>query len=120
MKSVITNAIFGALALGCSAISHAPDTSRETQVAVQYGDLDLSNPRQASELYSRITAAANKACTSYAVDGRSLVVHTLIRTCVNNAVATAVTKIGEPKLVAVYNSKHRKPVTDAVAVAEPH
>jgi len=120
MKSVITNAIFGALALCCSATSHASDSSRETQVAVQYGDLDLSNPRQVVELYSRIMAAANKACTSYAVDGRSLVVHMLLRTCVNNAVAAAVTKIGEPKLVAVYNSKHREPVTNAVADAQPH
>ena len=120
MKTVITGAIFGALALGCSAISHASDTSHETQVAVQYGDLDLSNPRQANELYGRITAAANKACTSYSVDGRSLIVHTLLRTCVDKAVAAAVTKIGEPKLVAIYNSKHREPVIDAVAVAQPH
>ena len=119
MKTVIASAIFGAVALGCSAISHTADTSRETQVAVQYSDLDLSNPRQASELYSRISAAASKACTSYPVDGRSLVVHTLLRTCVNNAVAAAVTKIGEPKLVAIYNSKHREPVTNAVAVAQP-
>jgi UrcA family protein len=118
MKTVITTAIFGALALGCSALSHAAASSPEPQAAVQYHDLDLSNPQQVRELYSRITAAADEACTSYAVDGRSLIVHMRLRTCVNNAVAAAVTKIGEPELVAIYNSKHREPVANVVAVAE--
>ena len=111
----ITAAIFGALGLCASHVSAAADDTAAPQAVVTYGDLDLSNPQSAHELYSRITAAATKACTSYPVDGRSLAVYARLRTCTHHAVADAVIKINQPALFAVYNSKNRTPVANGVA-----
>jgi len=111
----ITAAIFGALGLCASSVSAAADSTAMPQAVVEYGDLDLSNPQNARELYSRITAAASKACTSYPVDGRSLAVYARLRTCTHQAVADAVIKVNEPALFAIYNSKNRTPVANAVA-----
>jgi UrcA family protein len=82
----ITATIFGALALCGSSVSAAADGTMPEAV-VTYSDLDLSNPQNARELYSRITAAANKVCLSYPVDGRSLAVHAWLRECAHHAVA---------------------------------
>jgi len=110
----ITAAICGALGL-CSSVTAAADSSAMPQAVVQYGDLDLANPQNARELYSRISAAASRACTSYPVDGRSLAVYARLRTCTHQAVADAVVKINQPALFAVYNSKNRTPVANGVA-----
>jgi UrcA family protein len=112
----ITAAIFGALALCGSSVSVAADGTMPEAV-VTYSDLDLSNPQNARELYSRITAAANKVCLSYPVDGRSLAVHAWLRECAHHAVADAVIRIDQPALFAIYNSKNRLPVTNEVATA---
>jgi len=110
----IAATIFGALALCGSRVSTAADGTMPEAV-VTYSDLDLSNPRDARELYGRITAAANKVCLSYPVDGRSLVVHAWLRECAHHAVADAVIRIDQPALFAIYNSKNRSPVTNEVA-----
>ena len=109
----ITATIFGALALCGSNVSAADGTMPEA--VVTYSDLDLSNPQNARELYSRITAAANKVCLSYPVDGRSLAVHAWLRDCTHHAVADAVIRIDQPALFAIYNSKNRPPLTNEVA-----
>jgi len=109
----IAATIFGALALCGSRVSAADGAMPEA--VVTYSDLDLSNPRDARELYGRITAAANKVCLSYPVDGRSLVVHAWLRECAHHAVADAVIRIDQPALFAIYNSKNRSPVTNEVA-----
>lgn len=110
----VTAAIFGALALCGSSVSGAADGTMP-QAVVTYSDLDLSNPQDARELYSRIAAAAKKVCLSYPVDGRSLAVHARLRECTHHAVADAVIKIDEPALLAIYNSKNRPPLTNEVA-----
>jgi UrcA family protein len=114
----ITAAIFGALGLSCGALSAAADGSEAPQAVVQYSDLNVSNPQDALELYNRIAAAADKACTSYAVDGRSLSVYAWMRTCVHNAVADVVLRIDEPELFAVYNAKNHRPLPSSVAIAQ--
>ncbi len=110
----ITATISGALALCGSGVSTAADGTMPEAV-VTYSDLDLSNPQNARELYSRITAAANKVCLSNPIDGRGLVVHAWLRECVHHAVADAVIRIDQPALFAIYNSKNRSPITNEVA-----
>lgn len=110
----ITATIFGSLALCGSSVSAAADGPM-LEAVVTYSDLDLSNPQNARELYSRITAAANKVCLSNPVDGRSLAVHAWLRECAHHAVADAVIRIDQPALFAIYNSKNRSPITNEVA-----
>ena len=115
LSAGITAAILGALGLCATSLAAAADGTAVPQAVVQYGDLDLSNPQHAHELYSRITIAAKKACMSYPVDGRSLAVHSLLRACADHAVADAVIKIDQPALFAIYNAKNRPPVANGVA-----
>jgi UrcA family protein len=116
--SLITTAIFGALSLTCGAVSTAAEIGALPQVIVKFEDLNLATPQGASALYGRIAAAADEVCQSNAVESRDLAAQQQLRACVHTAIATAVTKVGQPQLLAIYNAKHHRPVATMVAVAQ--
>jgi UrcA family protein len=114
LRGLITTAILGALALGFVKVSAAADASATRSVTVMYGDLNLSEPKGAATLYSRIVWAAREVCEQ--IDD-TLTSRALVRACVNRAIAEAVTKVGHPKLIALYNAKNPQPLPVTVAQA---
>lgn len=112
---LVTAAIFGALAIGCGAVSIAADRSDVPQAVVKFGDLNLSNRQGAATLYNRIIAAANEVCKSYDTDIRGFASFAQLDACVHRAIADAVTKVAQPELFAVYNARNRQPLPITVA-----
>ena len=73
----------------------------QKSVTVRVSDLDPSLPADASKLYARIRRAAENACG----DGLSAdapIGSPADRDCVLNAVATAVTALKQPLVIAMY------------------
>jgi UrcA family protein len=111
-RSRIAAAICGVLAASAAAICGADDRADAPQVVVKYADLNLSSPQGANALYSRIRAAAERACQP--LDGRDLRSRIHMQDCVATAVADAVTKVGHPAVVAIYNARHASPLPTMV------
>jgi UrcA family protein len=118
LASLITTAIFGALALSCGAVSTAAEIGDLPQVLVKFEDLNLATLQGAGALYGRIAAAADEVCQSHAVDSRDLFAQQQLRACVHKAIADAVIKVGQPQLLAIYNAKNHRPLTTMVAIAQ--
>jgi UrcA family protein len=105
--ALVANAIFGALASSFSAVSAADPSS--ASVTVKYADLNVASPSGALVLYERIRAAAKSACSYFwfktdADEAR----------CVQNAIASTVTKVNQPALSAVYNAKNKTALEPAL------
>ena len=115
LPRLVTTTIFGALALGCGALSIAADSSHVPQAVVKFGDLNLSNRQGAATLYNRIVAAAHEVCKSFDMDIRDLASYPKLDACVHKAITDAVTKVGRPELFAVYNASHRQALPNIVA-----
>jgi UrcA family protein len=105
-RGLIVTVILSALATGFATICAAADTTDVPQVVVKFGDLSLSSPQGASKLYSRLAAAAQEVCKSFAVDDRDLGARARVNACLHQAIADAVTKVGKPELFAIYNAKN--------------
>ncbi len=110
IRKVFATAILGALAAGFAGLS-AGAGMIESSVTVKYGDLNLSNAVGAAALYSRIVAAARQVCDS----PNDLASQASARACRNKAISEAVTKVGHPGLIAVYNAKNPQPLPVTVA-----
>ncbi|HEV7444952.1 MAG TPA: UrcA family protein [Steroidobacteraceae bacterium] len=118
LRGLIATAIFSALASSFAAVCAAADgTVSET---VKYEDLNVSNPQGAATLYRRIAKAADDVCGSYHVDSRNLESKASLNACIHKAIADAVTKVGQPQLFAIYNSKNRQPLPVTVASVQRH
>jgi UrcA family protein len=111
LRGLIATAILGALISAFAGVSAAADSGARS-MTVKYGDLDLSNPQGAATLYRRIVQAARAVCDS---SDSSPWPRTAEHDCVNKAIADAVTKVGHPQLIAVYNAKNRQPLPVSVA-----
>src|SRR6202051_1408200 len=100
LRGLIATAIFGALASSFSAVS-AVDPSAAS-ITGKYADLNLASPSGALVLYERIRAAAQSACNYFWFETDADEAR-----CVQNAIANAVTKVNQPALSAVYNTKYK-------------
>lgn len=118
LRRLIATAIVGALASSFASVCAAADSSDSVSVIVKYGDLNLSNPQGAAALYRRIVGAARNACGSSKVDIRDLGSKARLDACVDDAIADAVTTVGQPELFAIYNAKGKQPVPMTVAAAQ--
>jgi UrcA family protein len=67
---------------------------------VAYGDLNLDSDQGAKVLYARLQSAAHYVCSP--METRELSRRTAWQTCVNNALASAVTQINKPRVNALY------------------
>src|SRR5215831_18605476 len=101
LRGIIATAIFGALASSFSAVSAADDPN-PVSITVKYADLNIASPSGALVLYGRIRAAAQDACSYFwfktGVDEAR---------CVRNTIASAVTKVNEPALSAIYDANYK-------------
>lgn len=104
LRGLIATAIFGALASSFSAVSAADpaNSANSASITVKYSDINMASPSGARVLYERIRAAAQSACNYFwfktdADEAR----------CLQNTIASAVTKVNQPALTAVYNAKFK-------------
>lgn len=115
---LITAAVFGALTLSCGATSNASDDVRVYRRVVKFGDLNLSNSRDAARLYNRILVAARDVC-SWSPYEVFLEAKARAQRCVDKAVVDAVTRVDHPQLIAAYNANKRQPLPIIIAKAPP-
>ena len=115
---LITIATIAALTLTCSSASIAGDDGHVPQTIVRFGDLSPGTAQGAARLYRRIVAAAYEVCSSFDRDIRDNLALAQREECVHAAVSTAVIKVGQPELIAVYNANHREHLPVTVAVAQ--
>jgi UrcA family protein len=101
LRGLIATAIFGALASSFGAVSAAEGPEPASQI-VKFADLNVSNPPGAAVLYARIRAAAESVCSYYVFKSDEAE-----NRCVHDAIANAVTKVNQPALSAVYNTKYK-------------
>jgi UrcA family protein len=98
LRGFIATAILGALASSFSAVAAADPHS--ANITVKYADLNLANPSGALVLYERIRTAAQSACNYFWFETDAAQAR-----CVQNTIASAVTKVNRPALSAIFNSK---------------
>lgn len=101
MKHVLTTLI-GALVLYSvspnSLAAEPPDSV--SQKTVRFGDLDLTRPAGAQELYGRIRHAARDVCETMSAGGFAAAIRN--RICTEQAIAQAVAAVDSPLLTAHY------------------
>ena len=69
-RSIVTGVVFAAvLFLSVASLAAAPDQFKQTEVIVEYYDLDIHSDKGAKTLYSRLQRASRKAC---ALRGRGI------------------------------------------------
>jgi UrcA family protein len=117
---LITIAMFAALTMSCGAAAIAGDDAHVPQAVVKFGDLTPASPQGATTLYRRIVSAAYEVCKSFGRDSRDNPSLVQRDACVHEAIARAVTRVGQPELIAVYNENHREHLPLAVALAQSH
>ena len=101
-KMPLVGALLGIAAVGASAAFASP-VSAPRQV-VRYDAAALSTDAGARALYSKISRAAEKVCpNSY-----SLLTSGLVQECRNQAIASAVAKIGNQRLAQVHAAASSK------------
>jgi UrcA family protein len=98
-----TAGIVGLIVLGATTQVSAADLLGP-DVAVRYGDLNLSTTTGAETLYARIQRAAAQVCRPS--DSAQLTMHAGYLRCQNELVARTVANVRSPQLAAVYES-HR-------------
>jgi len=118
-RTEIARALLGAFASSLVVLPAAADSVAAPTITVKYCDLDISNRRGAAVLYTRIQAAAERLCSPY--DGSGIVAKMRKDACVNDIVASAVSKVNKSALSAVYSSKTGKSVsTMPIATLQSH
>ena len=116
LLGLVAPAILGVLATGFGVATANADTAVRS-TTVKFKDLNLSDPKGAATLYSRISRAAHEVCD---VPGDVYPnTRAEARLCVQKAIADAVMKVGNPQLTAAYNAKNQQqPLPIAVASAK--
>ena len=118
IRRLIATAMVSAFASSFAVVCAAADDTETVSVVVKFEDLNVANPQGAATLYGRIAAAAHNVCGSY--DSDDVFHHgsrSRVNACVRKAIADAVTRVGQPELLAVYNTKNRQPLPITVAAA---
>jgi UrcA family protein len=103
-KTTLTGlALVAALASG-PAFANTHDEAGPSSARVSYGDLDLSQGRDAQKLLERIHHAAWKVCS---ISGDSALdwASSSYRKCVRTASAKAVADLNNPMVTAAYQSR---------------
>jgi UrcA family protein len=116
LRSLVTTAIFGVLALSFATLSSASDSSDAPEAAVQYSDLTVSTSGGATALYGRIRAAAEGLCSPLSHGDLSSKMHR--DACVSQSIAAAVSKVNQGALFAVYNAKNARPLPVIIAAEQ--
>jgi UrcA family protein len=115
--SLIATALFGVLS-SSFALRATADSLEPLKETVKFGDLDISHPKGAAVLYTRIRMAAEKVCSPY--DRSGLSAKTILNACIDKAVVDAVATVNEPALLAIYRAKRGGFVPPRLASLQNH
>ena len=85
-------------------VANATPPQPGPDLVVQFADLDLSAGTGVEKLYQRLHRAAETVCAPLDIDRNALAMHRMFKTCVQNAVSTAVAKAHQPALTAYYEA----------------
>ena len=107
-RALISLAVLGALTAATllaspKGASAAQPADAALQTTVQYSMRDLSTDEATHALYQRIVSAARTVCPGY--DSRDLAQFAASRTCQRQAVAQAISQIGDARLAALHVKK---------------
>jgi UrcA family protein len=105
-QSIFTAAIAAAslFAFGCAAIGGralAGEAPQFNTAVVTYGDLNLDSDQGVKVLYARLRGAAQNVCSSF--EGRDLIQKTHWQACFDKAVASAVVRVNNTRVIALHN-----------------
>ncbi|MFL6602607.1 MAG: UrcA family protein [Steroidobacteraceae bacterium] len=114
LRGLISTAIIGALASSFGAVCAADSSTGRDSQAVKFADLNIATKAGAVVLYARIRAAAESLCSYYVFQSDAAEDR-----CVHDAITNAVTKVNQPALFAVYNTKNKTPLPNAL-VSQSH
>jgi UrcA family protein len=105
--TVTGSRVLAAAALGLVLAAGSASAGSDVHaVAVRYGDLDLSGEEGVRALYGRLEAAADRVCGPRSQ--RDLGVYRLWRNCRDDALARAVTQIGNARLAALHGQRRTR------------
>ena len=107
LSTLIATTLLGALGICSSALCSAADSSDVPQLTVKYADINITSPQGAETLYRRIRLAALQVCETGYHGTRDLMGRERVADCVHKAMRNAVTQVGEPALVSIYNAKNQ-------------
>ena len=110
MKSAVRRTLAAVCMASVCALASAGSPDQSLQRTVSFADLDINHPAGAAVLYQRIRAAAREVCRP--TSERDLAVAELTRSCVQDAIARAVTEVNAPKL-----SQYHATATSLLVVA---
>jgi UrcA family protein len=92
------------------------ETNAPLKYVVQFSDLDLSRIEGATALYARLRHAAHVVCDPF--ESRELGLAKKYRTCMDKAIADAVTSVNRPLLTQYHQSRTKGDKAGAVQVAK--
>ena len=90
-----------------TAATAADQWTKKDTITVRYGDLNLSHPAGAAELYRRIDRAARKVCGDASMR-YALPAVRAVQECERIAVANAVNFVNKAQLTALHNAKGKQ------------
>ena len=117
-RRTLASGILGACALAFAAMAAANDGLGTPKVSIRYGDLNLATSQGAKVLYERIIAASYAVCRSFGRDANDNADPFALEACRKKIIAGAVSKIGKPKLYALYNAKNAEPLPTPIVTAD--
>jgi UrcA family protein len=100
VAAVAAFSLLSAVATVCLApqMARAADVVDSRAVTVRYSDLNMNTEAGVASLYDRIRHAAEQVCGK--VDSRRLDELAMAQTCVNHAIASSVSAVGNAQLTA--------------------
>ena len=103
---VIGTALVIAAASMIAAVASAKGEDGRVSTVVSYGDLNLSQPSDVAQLYTRLKYAAEKVC--YVTDDyHNLRLKQLQADCMQGALNRAVATVNEPRLTQLHAAEPR-------------
>ncbi len=107
-KSMTSMIVATLVTLTCAAGSGRAIAQSEEFLtkAVAYGDLNLESDQGAKVLYARLQHAAHYVCSP--LESRELGRKAAWQTCVNNALASAVTQVNNPRVTAFHSQSAKR------------
>jgi UrcA family protein len=113
MRSKIHMLLLSLLAIGGTSLAMAADPTVTVKTeTVKYGDIRLISAVGAAVLYGRLQSAAERACGG-PLETVPLVQRTRFKSCVDDAVAKAVSDVNNPMLTWYQDSKRGKSTENA-------
>jgi UrcA family protein len=116
MKNLTTMIAVASFALSIGTIAHADSTPEFRSVTVKYADINTTNDQGAAALYHRLASAAKSVCRDFE-PGRRLGLMGQYKSCVHNAISSAVADVDSPAVTAYAAERGVVPESGTIKIA---